>query len=134
MPGAPSASQGALKWEVSDGGEAWSARADGVDARVLRKLRAEDFPIEGELDLHGHTRARATTALERFLAAARVSGRRCVMIIHGRGLHSGEEGPALRDAVRAALTTGNQAVSVLACCTAPRARGGAGATLVLLRR
>lgn len=115
-------------------GETWSARADGVDARVSRKLRAGHLPVEAELDLHGLTRAPAVAALDRFLAEARRVGQRCLLVIHGRGLHSGAEGAALREVVRAALLTGNHAGVVLACGTAPPARGGAGATLVLLRR
>ncbi|MEO8211829.1 MAG: Smr/MutS family protein [Myxococcales bacterium] len=118
----------------SAAGHAWTLRADGVDRRMLRKLRAGEIPVEAELDLHGLTRARAAAAVDRFLAAARAGGRRSVLIIHGRGLHSGTDGPALRDAVRAALTGGIHAAAVLACCAAPPARGGAGATVVLLRR
>jgi DNA-nicking Smr family endonuclease len=119
---------------INDGGDTWTARADGVDLRILRRLRAGDVPIEARLDLHGLTRALADRAVDRFVAASRAARRRCILIIHGRGLHSGSDGPALRDFVRGVLTAGGLAGAVLACCTAPPRLGGSGATLVLLRR
>jgi len=115
-------------------GETWAARADGVDRRVLRKLRSGDPGPEARIDLHGLTRARAESALAIFLASARADGRRCLLVIHGRGLHSGDEGPTLRDLVRARLTRGAIAAGVLACVSAPPSLGGSGATLVWLRR
>jgi DNA-nicking Smr family endonuclease len=133
-PEAGSAAVPAVGISVQDTGEVWTARADGVDARLLRKLRAGERPIEARLDLHGLTRTRATVAINGFLAASRAAGQRCLLIIHGRGLHSGPNGPALREAVRASLTAGPQSGAVLVCCTAPPEKGGAGATLVFLRR
>ena len=112
----------------------WTARADGVDRRVLRKLRDGVIAVEAQLDLHGLTRAKALAALDRFVSTSRASGRRCLLIIHGRGLHSGGEGPALAKAVREALSEGPHAGLVLACTSAPPAKGGSGATLVYLRQ
>ena len=131
---AGSAAVPTLGMAVQDTGELWTARADGVDARLLRKLRAGELPIDARLDLHGLTRTRATAAINVFLAASRAAGQRCLLIIHGRGLHSGPNGPALREAVRTSLTAGPQSGAVLVCCTAPPEKGGAGATLVFLRR
>jgi DNA-nicking Smr family endonuclease len=119
---------------VEDDGESWSGRAGGVDRRMLRKLRAGSVPVEAELDLHGLTRAAAAPALERFLAAARAAGRRCLLVIHGRGLHSEGGSAALRPVVRQALIGGASAGAVLAFTSAPPALGGSGATLIYLRR
>ena len=116
------------------GGEHWTLLDEGVDRRILRKLRAEDIPVEGRIDLHGLTRAKAAIALGRFIAASRAAGHRCLLIIHGRGLHSGGEGAALRDLVRNELSTSTHAGNVLACAMAPPSQGGSGATLVYLRR
>jgi DNA-nicking Smr family endonuclease len=55
-------------------------------------------------------------------------------VIHGRGLHSGAAGPALRDCVLDALAAGPLACRLLAAVTAPPALGGPGAALLLLRR
>jgi DNA-nicking Smr family endonuclease len=125
---------GRLAYAVEENGESWSARADGVDRRVWGKLRTGRVPREAQLDLHGLNRARALQALNRFMESARTAGERRLLVVHGRGLHSGPEGPALREIVRESLTSGLQAGFVLACCTAPPELGGAGATLVLLRR
>jgi DNA-nicking Smr family endonuclease len=119
---------------IEDAGPDWTARASGVDRRVLRRMRSGDLAVDGKIDLHGLSRARAGDALDRFFAQARAAGSRCLLVIHGRGLHSGEDGAALRDVVRAYLTTGPLAALVLACATAPTKRGGDGATLVFLRR
>jgi DNA-nicking Smr family endonuclease len=119
---------------TEEAGELWSARANGIDRRFARKLAAGKIPVEARVDLHGRSRSESTRALERFLAMAAAEGRRCVLVIHGRGLHSGSDGPALREAVREALTGGPHATRVLACSSAPPALSGAGATLVWLRR
>jgi len=120
---------------IGDGaGAAAGGRAPDVDRRLLRRLRQGDYPIEGELDLHGRTREDAEQRLERFVALSREQGRRCVRVIHGRGLNSGDEGPVVRDAVQRALAGGRLARAVLAFAFAAPAQGGDGATLVLLRK
>lgn len=124
----------AAKLVVDEDGAVWSARAGGIDRRFVRKLATGALAVEARIDLHGRSRADAGRALERLLAAARADGRRCLLVIHGRGLHSGQDGPALREAVRGALTEGPHAAMVLACAAAPPRLGGDGATLVWLRR
>jgi DNA-nicking Smr family endonuclease len=120
---------------IDDVGETWCGRGDGADRRLLRRLRRGDIPVEATLDMHGRRRAEAARDLDRFLADSRAAGRRCLLVIHGRGLHSGAAGPALRDVLRAALTAGaGAAIGILAFASAPPPLGGAGATLVLLRR
>jgi DNA-nicking Smr family endonuclease len=119
---------------IEEVGEAVAALAPGIDRKLLRRLRDGDFPVEGELDLHRRSRAVAAAELERFLNAARAAGQRCVLIIHGRGLGSGVEGPVLPAATRAWLTEKPLRRHVLAFASAPPERGGTGALLVLLRR
>lgn len=134
VPTAPVAPPAGPPLAVEDTTQGWTARAGGVDRRVLRKLRDGTIPIDRRVDLHGLTRVKAMAALERSVASARAAGERCLLVIHGRGLHSGEDGPTLRDAVREALTAGALSGAVLACTLAPPPQGGAGATLVYLRR
>jgi len=124
----------AAKLTIEEAGELWSARADGIDRRLTRKLASGKIDVEARIDLHGRSRDASERALEGFLAAARANGQRCLLVIHGRGLHSGADGPALRETVRAALVAGPHAGQVLACVSAPPPLGGAGATLVWLRR
>lgn len=106
----------------------------GIDKRLLRKLRAGDYAIQAHLDLHGHTSDEARVEVEKFLTAARTDGRRCVLIIHGRG-HGSKEGiPVLKERLKVWLTRGRTGRGVLAFCTARPPDGGAGAVYVLLRK
>jgi DNA-nicking Smr family endonuclease len=120
--------------QTEEVGESVAAVARGIDRRVLKRLRAGQFPVEAELDLHGRTRAEAETELSRFVVRARGEGRRCVLVIHGRGLGSGPEGAVLRSTVREALAQGPLRRHLLAFTSAPPAHGGDGALLLLLRR
>jgi DNA-nicking Smr family endonuclease len=111
-----------------------SGRADGVDRRFVQRLRDGDYPIDARLDLHGHSREEAAEALDRFVTQSLAAGRRCLLVIHGRGLNSGDAGPVLRDAVQHTLSVGRVARAILAFTLAPAKHGGDGATLVLLRK
>jgi DNA-nicking Smr family endonuclease len=106
----------------------------GIDKRLLRKLRAGDYAVQAHLDLHGHTSDEARVEVEKFLVAARGDGRRCVLIIHGRGHNSKEGIPVLKERLKVWLTRGRIGHGVLAFCTARPTDGGAGAVYVLLRR
>jgi DNA-nicking Smr family endonuclease len=121
--------------EVQVGGDGASGRAAGVSARELRALRTGDRRPEARLDLHGMTRDEAVAAVERFVQQCRGGGVRAVMVIHGRGLNSEAGAPVLRPALHGWL--GGAAATragVMAFAPAPPRWGGAGATLILLRR
>jgi DNA-nicking Smr family endonuclease len=121
-------------FDVEDGA-ASAGRGPGVDARLLRRLKAGDYPVEARLDLHGRSLAHARDALERFVAVSHAQGRRALLLIHGRGAHSSGDGPVLKPMVRAWLATSARASrAVLAFAPARPAQGGDGATLVLLRK
>ncbi len=57
----------------------------GLDKRNAERLRRGQMKIEGRLDLHGHTQADAHRAAHAFIAASHRAGRRCVLIITGKG-------------------------------------------------
>ena len=122
------------RFVLDEVGEAVSGLAPGIDRKLLQRLRAGDYPVEAELDLHQRSRAEAGVEVERFLARARAEGKRCVLVIHGRGLNSGPEGAVLLAATRDWLTQGPLRRHVLAFASAPPAHGGTGAMLILLRR
>jgi DNA-nicking Smr family endonuclease len=105
--------------------------APGVDRREIRKLKRGEYDIADRLDLHGLTAVEACTSVGRFIEKNRHGRRRCVCIVHGRGLHSEENAPVLKPRVRGYLSTHR---SVLAFADAPRSDGGAGAVYVLLRK
>jgi DNA-nicking Smr family endonuclease len=105
--------------------------APGVDRREIRKLKRGAYDIADRLDLHGLTAVEACTSVGRFIEKNRHGRRRCVCIVHGRGLHSEENASVLKPRVRAYLSSHR---SVLAFADAPRSDGGAGTVYVLLRK
>jgi DNA-nicking Smr family endonuclease len=119
---------------VTTGGSI-EGRGRGVDAKLLRRLKAGELPVEARLDLHGHARADALDALERFFESARAAGKRCLLVIHGRGAHSRDDAPVLKPLVwRWLAASPSSASAVLAFASARPGQGGDGATLVLLRK
>jgi DNA-nicking Smr family endonuclease len=103
---------------------------EGVSRQVLRRLRRGHWVVQDHLDLHGLTRAQAHEAIGEFLRAAVRHARRCVRIVHGKGLGSKNREPVLKGKVKVWLARREE---VLAFCQAPPAQGGSGALLVLLR-
>ena len=114
--------------ELASGEELAFAR-DGVQNGVLRKLRRGQFRVQAEIDLHGLTVPEAKEALRSFLAEALERGIRCVRIVHGKGLRSGNRGPVLKSAVSGVL---RRIGPVLAYVSARQVDGGTGALYVLL--
>jgi DNA-nicking Smr family endonuclease len=100
----------------------------------VRRLRRGDYSVQGHLDLHGMTKEEAKVAAERFLRDARSDAKRCVLLVHGRGLHSKDQIPVLKDALRRWLSTARFAKHVLAFASAKPQDGGVGAVYVLLRK
>lgn len=126
--------EGAGAFDIADTDEYFEGIAPGIDRRLLRQLKHGDYALQGHLDLHGLTAEEARGEVERFIDKARNEGKRCVLIIHGRGHHSKEGIAVLRDRLKVWLTRGRIAKSVLAFATARPADGGAGAVYVLLRK
>jgi len=125
---------GERPFEFSDSDEYIEGWVHALDPRVVRKLRKGDFTIEANLDLHGRTKEEAKPLTREFVREARRQGLRCVRIVHGRGLHSKDRSPILKEALKAWLSCGWIGSQVLAFSSAPPADGGAGAVYVLLRK
>lgn len=121
-------------FDISDTDEYIEGIAAGLDRRLLSRLRRGDFAIQGHVDLHGLTRDEARIRVEGFMHESHLRNRRCVLIVHGRGLNSKDQIPVLKESVRIWLTRGRISRSVLAFSTARPTDGGAGAVYVLLRR
>jgi DNA-nicking Smr family endonuclease len=103
----------------------------GIQQRVLRKFRRGQYAIQAELDLHGRTVLEARELVSQFLLRARASNKRCVRIIHGKGLSSLAKLPVLKVKVNGWL---RQMDMVLAFCSARPNDGGTGAVYVLLKK
>ena len=106
-------------------------RAAGIDRRSAERLSRGRLPIEARLDLHGMTQAAAVERLAEFIARAEAAGKRCVLVITGKGLASGG---VLRDQVPRWLNLPPNRARVLAFDYARQHHGGSGALYVLLKR
>jgi DNA-nicking Smr family endonuclease len=108
-------------------------RFSGIDRANAERLKRGLHPIEARLDLHGMTQAEAHRALAAFVRQSHDAGRRCVLLITGRGL--GPNGPGvLKLAVPRWLEEPGLRRQILAIAPARPQDGGAGALYVLLRR
>jgi DNA-nicking Smr family endonuclease len=113
-----------------DSGEEDAFLRPGIQRRVLTDLRRGRWTPQDKIDLHGLTRDEARTALSLFLTATLAQGKRCIRVIHGKGLGSPGGIPILKKLSRSWLA---QREEILAFCQANPHDGGAGALLVLLR-
>ncbi len=98
--------------------------------RRLKQLERGALQPAGELDLHGLCRDEALARTRTFLAHAVRQRWQAVLIVTGKGLHSGEE-PVLRRAVVRLLD--EMRALILEWGEAPRRYGGAGALVVFPR-
>jgi len=115
--------------DAIDSGEELAFLREGLGRDVLRKLRRGHWVVQGELDLHGMNRHHALFHTDLFLKESARQHRRCVRIVHGKGLGSRNREPVLKGLLRKWL---EQRGEVLAFTQAPAAQGGSGAVLVLL--
>ena len=125
---------GDAPFDLADTDEFIEGRVPGLDVGIVRRLRRGEFAVQGHIDLHGMTREEAKSAADAFLKKARSAGKRCVLVVHGRGIHSKDQVPILKDALKHWLATARFGRHVLAFATARPVDGGAGAIYVLLRR
>lgn len=113
------------------------ADGDGLQARDLDRRTAERFrrgrmELDGRIDLHGMTQAQAHGALAAFVHRAWSQGRRCLLVITGKGGFTGAG--VLRHAVPRWLAEPVLARMILGVETALPKDGGDGALYVLIRR
>ena len=104
-----------------------------LDKRSAERMRRGKLPIEGRLDLHGHTQDQARRELAAFLAGAQAAGKRCVIVVTGRGDIT-RGGGVLRSQVPRWLNEPENRGRVLAFDYAQPRHGGLGALYVLLRK
>jgi DNA-nicking Smr family endonuclease len=113
--------------EYVEGGCSW------VPPEVFRRLHGGHFSLQGHVDLHGMGVETARTAFDRFMKRSVASGRRAVLVVHGRGRCSPGP-PVLKRNLFLWLTRGPWKRWVIAFTSARACDGGTGATSVLLRR
>ncbi|MFZ0871861.1 MAG: Smr/MutS family protein [Rhodanobacter sp.] len=111
-------------------GEELSYLRDGYSPKLLRQLKRGQFSVQDDLDLHQMNAAAAQASIVAFLAEAKHHGRRCVRIVHGKGLRSRAAGPVLKGLTDRLLRRRDD---VIAFASARPAMGGTGAVVVLLK-
>jgi DNA-nicking Smr family endonuclease len=106
-------------------------RFAGIDRRNAERLKRGKHKIEARLDLHGMTQDEAHRTLLRFVRSARFDGKRCVLVITGRGSLGGG---VLKAAVPRWFEEADFRPHLLAISPAQPRDGGTGALYVMLRR
>ena len=111
-----------------------------MDQKAFHRLKAGKLRPEGKLDLHGMTLDVAHPALIDFVLGARVSGKRLLLVVTGKGKVRDEGGPiptrtgVLRHQVPQWLRLPPLAPLILQVVQAHQSHGGLGAYYVYLRR
>jgi len=111
-----------------------SVYSSDIDARTLQRLKRGQIRIEARLDLHGMSRHQAYDALHPFLTGAQAAGKRCVLVITGKGQKGYEMQGILRAALPEWLDESRYRPLVLTHVPAHKRDGGGGAFYVYLRR
>jgi len=122
-----------IGFNVSDTPEYVEGTGYHVHPAFAKRLHRGDYSIQAHVDLHGFRVEDAKEAFEKFLKWTVDTGKRGVLVIHGRGLSSPSE-PVLKKKVIEWLTRGPWRKWVVAYSSARLCDGGVGATYVLLRQ
>lgn len=103
-----------------------------VHPSIAHRLHRGDFSVQAHIDLHGMNVLKAGESFETFLEHAVATGKKTVLIVHGRGLCSPGT-PVLKSKVIEWLTSTTWRKWIIAFTSARICDGGAGALYVLLR-
>jgi DNA-nicking Smr family endonuclease len=114
-----------------DGDEVRGRRDDLSPAQAAQLFLRVPAP-EQKLDLHGLRGEDAGRQVVAFVRAAQRTGKRVVLIVHGRGQHSAGGVGVLAEVVLETLSRGGAAPVVRAFMSAPQRQGGSGALVVFL--
>jgi DNA-nicking Smr family endonuclease len=125
---------GQSNFDITETDEYVEGMRVGVDPRLVVRLRRGEFATQAHIDLHGMIQDAARAALTEFILESVRNGRRCVLVVHGRGRGSPGGRPVLKHATVQWLSRGNLSGYVLAFTSARPQDGGAGALYVLLKR
>jgi len=104
-----------------------------AEPRRIKQLKRGKLSPEASLDLHGCMRSEVVQKLIHFLDDSLHQGMKTVLVITGKGLHSEDGTPILRDEVESFLSDGGQK-QVAEWGRAPKQYGGSGALILFLRK
>lgn len=126
--------KGKVEFEIEYTDEFLHGNIKGLDPKIFKRLKAGEFSPEAHLDLHGLTLEDAYYNLMLFMKENYLKGKRCLLLIPGRGKNSPQGTSILRSNLQSWLTRDPLKRIVLAFSTAQPRHGGAGALYVLLRK
>ena len=113
-----------------DSGDELTFLRDGYPNKVLKKLRSGDYSIQEELDLHGLFADEAKQQVHGFINECAHYKISAVRIIHGKGLHSPDKKPILKNLILGWLKKNQY---IIAVCSTPANDGGTGAIYALVK-
>ncbi len=109
-----------------------AGRRSSTHASIVDALEDPGLQVEAECDLHGYTVREAEREMLRFVRDRQQAGKRWVLIIVGKGLHSPNGKATLKAEMIESLSKRAPARFVLAFRTAPRHLGSTGALVARL--
>ncbi|MCP4035685.1 MAG: Smr/MutS family protein [bacterium] len=101
--------------------------------REMRDLRAGKIRPQEKVDLHGFTREQGHRRLCNAVARAQADGKRCLLVVHGKGQRSPGGRSILREALEDWLRARPLREQVIGSAVAQPSEGGSGASYLLLR-
>ena len=107
-----------------------------MDGSLAKRFKREEFKPQAVLDLHGTTEKAAFDRVCNFIKSAYNAGKRCILIITGKGLDEElfSSRGVLRKSVPQWLSHSEISPLILAYKNPSESLGGAGALYILLRK
>ncbi|MDR0620941.1 MAG: Smr/MutS family protein [Deltaproteobacteria bacterium] len=124
---------GKSEFDFSATDELMEAQAKGLSPEIMRRLKRGLIPFQDHLDVHGFSLPEATEAINAFIVRSVGLGRKCLLLIHGRGHRSPDGIPIIKGNLEQLLLRGPIKKHILAFTTARPIDGGSGASYILLR-
>jgi len=125
---------GRVPIDVVVSGEYVEGTPDPRGRQWLDSLRNGHFAVQAHLDLHGLGILDARDEFEQFIRNCMWQAYGCVRIVHGRGQHSTDDHPRLKEHLQKWLCSRRMSRHILAYTSARLRDGGGGALYVLLKR
>ena len=126
--------KGRIPIDVVVSGEYVEGAPDPRGKLWLESLRSGQFAVQAHLDLHGLGILDARGQFEKFIRNCLWQALGCVRIVHGRGQHSADGHPLLKEHVQRWLCSRRMSRHIVAYTSARLRDGGGGALYVLLKR
>jgi DNA-nicking Smr family endonuclease len=126
--------QGKVEFDIQFTDEYLQGSVRGLNHQTLRQLKSGEFSPEAHLDLHGLNADDAHSVLLHFVKENYLAGKRCLLVIPGRGKNSPAGRGVLKEQIQYWLIRDPFKRVLLAFSTAQPQHGGAGALYLLLRK